>query len=180
METQLLVQSPGSCCSAERMGCAVAKAVPAGRVCWPQWCRLELSIAQLLLKRVELACPCDSVEHTRGPTPRFLQEPPEVVQECCWCALPERRRVINASSFPPKQAGLLSRSVLETPPQCCMDVGTCQCLDNRSSDTAAFFSSMIYYLVCFLKNLGNFSCEKSTPCWRGTSQKPQNESIQSG
>lgn len=74
VEIHLPGHSPESCCSAERVGCTVAKAVPAGRVCWPQWCRLELSVAQFLLKWVELACPCDSVEHTRGPTLRFLQE----------------------------------------------------------------------------------------------------------
>lgn len=27
--------------SAEQVSCTVAKAMPAGKVCWPQWCRLE-------------------------------------------------------------------------------------------------------------------------------------------
>lgn len=66
--------TPACPVSAEQVGCAVAKAVPAGRVCWPQWCRLELSVAQVLLKQIELPCPCNSVEHTRGLTLRLPWE----------------------------------------------------------------------------------------------------------
>lgn len=63
--------TPACPVSGEQVGCTVAKAVPAGKVCWPQRCRLEQNVAQVLLKQIELPCPCNSVEHTRGLTLRF-------------------------------------------------------------------------------------------------------------
>jgi len=108
-------------------------------VCWPQWCQLELSVARLLLTRVELACPCISVEHTRGPTPRFPREKKWSRSTAGVPCLREEGLYMQTRLFL-KKAELISGSVLETSPQCCMDVGTCQHLDNSSSDTSAVHS----------------------------------------